>query len=117
MTIRLNSAAVAYARRLIAEGRFVGDRRTDWSEHQPSARQENDFIESQGWDAYGLWHLGINDERSENTKGRFEFPYGDLHDVHRCALLSAETRAAQYGHPDIERASIELRELIDAHGR
>lgn len=113
MAVILNGAALAHARRLIAEGRFVSDRRTDWSEHQPSAQLENDFIKSHGWEAYGLWHLGINDEKSENTKGRFEFPFGDLTDVHRCALLSAEIRAAQYKHSDIERASIELRDLMD----
>jgi len=115
MTVKLNEAALVHARKLIGNGRFVADRRTDWSEHQPSAGEENDFIKSHGWPAYGLWYLGIDDDRSENTKGRFEFPYGDFISVHRCALISAEGRAGQYRHFDIEAAAIELRELIDAN--
>ena len=114
MAVQLNRAALAYARRLIDEGRFIADRRTDWSEDRPSARMENEFIKAHGWAEYALWHLGINDEGTENTKGRFKFPYGDFDYVHRCALISAESRAGQYKHFDIEAATIELRELIDA---
>ncbi|PWU71091.1 hypothetical protein DK867_21230 [Ochrobactrum sp. POC9] len=113
MTVKLNELALAHARQLIEEGRFVADRRTDWSEHQPSAEQENDFIKGYGWSTYGLWYLGINDDRSANTKGYFEFPYGDFQRVHRCGLLSAEGRAGQYGHLDIEAATIELLKLMD----
>jgi hypothetical protein len=72
----------------------------------PSA--ENDFIDAQGFAEYGKWHLGIDDEADEDTKRRFEFPYGDVEKVHRCAVLSAESRAGQYKHFDIERAAAHL---------
>jgi len=113
MTTKLNEEAVIHARRLIAEGRFVADRRTDWSEHQPSASEENEFIASNGIEQYALWHLGIDDDKHAGTKGRFTFPYGNFVSVHRCALISAEGRAGQYKHFDIEAAAVELRELID----
>jgi hypothetical protein len=52
-----------------------------------------------------------NDEKPPSTQGWYEFPYGD---VHRCAVLSAESRAGQYKHYDIENASAHLRGMIDA---
>jgi hypothetical protein len=58
--------------------------------------------------------LGINDERPEDTKGHYEFPYGDFKKVHRCGLISAESRAGQYKHFDIEKAAHHLHEMIDA---
>jgi len=58
--------------------------------------------------------LGINDEKSEQTKGRYEFPYGDFENVHRCGVLTAESRAGQYKHFDIENAAAHLHGMIDA---
>ena len=49
--------------------------------------------------------IGLNDEKDPDTKGRYEFPYGDFVDVHRCAVLSAESRAGQYKHYEIENAA------------
>jgi hypothetical protein len=58
--------------------------------------------------------LGINEEKHKNTKGRHEFPYGDFENVHRCGVLTAESRAAQYKHFDIESAAAHLHGMIDA---
>jgi hypothetical protein len=115
MTTKLYRPAFDHAKGLIQDGRFVDDGRDAWSEHQPSARQENDFIEAHGWTEYARWHLGIDDEADEKTKERYKFPYGDFQAVHRCALLSAESRAGQYGHMDIERAVAHLHGMIEAH--
>lgn len=114
MTVKLNRRAFEYAKQLIAEGRFIADQRDDWSEHQPTTADENEFIRKNGYEAYGRWHLGTNDEKPPDTKAHYEFPYGDFADVHRCALLSAESRAGQYKHYDIERAAHHLHEMIDA---
>ncbi|HTL41260.1 MAG TPA: hypothetical protein VL294_07285 [Pseudolysinimonas sp.] len=38
---------------------------------------------------------------------------GDYTKVHRCAVISMESRAAQYGHKDIAKASKKLLTLID----
>ena len=38
---------------------------------------------------------------------------GDYSKVHRCAVISLESRAAQYDHADIAKAAKKLLELID----
>jgi hypothetical protein len=112
--VKLNRRAFDNAQELVKEGRFVYDERDDWSEHRPSAAQENEFIGSHGFAEYSKWYLGINDSFAEDTKGRYEFPYGDFEKVHRCGILSAESRAGQYKHLDIERAAAHLHGMIEA---
>jgi hypothetical protein len=111
--VRLNETAYEHARTMITEGRAVIDERDDWSEHQPTAEQENEFIRAHGWAAYARWYLGINEEAAEQTKARHEFPYGDFEKVHRCGVLAAESRAAQYDHADIETATAHLHGMLD----
>ena len=113
MAVKLNRTAFEFAKQLINEGRVVNDARDAWSEHQPSTHKKNQFIRIHGFEEYSRWHLGIDDEQRENTKRRYKFPYGDFADVHRCAILSAESRAGQYKHIDIERAAAHLHEMID----
>ena len=55
--------------------------------------------------------------KSRAPRGGTEFPYGDFVDVHRCAVLSAESRAGQYKHYDIENAAAHLHGMIDASQR
>jgi hypothetical protein len=114
MTVKLNEGAYDYARDLIAAGRYVIDDRDAWSEHQPSAAQENDFIAGHGMAEYARWHLGIDDEQDENRKGRYKFPYGDFQNVHRCGLLAAESRAGQRKYYDIELAIAHLHGMLEA---
>lgn len=113
MAVHLNRRAFTYAQTCIKDGRVVRDERDAWSEHQPSTKEENDFIASQGFEEYAMWHLGVDDEQPEDTKRRYKFPYGDFKKVHRCAVLTAESRAGQYKHLDIERAAAKLHSLID----
>lgn len=113
MAVKLNKRAYDFARARVREGRVVRDDRDAWSEHRPSTQEENAFIASHGFDEYAKWHLGIDDEKPEGTKGRYKFPYGDFKKVHRCAILSAESRAGQFKHVDIENAAARLHELID----
>jgi hypothetical protein len=61
----------------------------------------------------GKWHLGIDDEKSQSTRKHYKYPYGDFAKVHRCALLSAQSRAGQYKHFDIERAAAHLHGMIE----
>jgi hypothetical protein len=114
MAVRLNRTAFDYAKTLIKEGRFVTDERDAWSEHQPSAEQENRYIEDHGYGAYSKWHLGVDDEVDEERKGHYKFPYGDFEKVHRCAVLSAESRAGQRKYYDIELATAHLHGMLDA---
>jgi hypothetical protein len=56
---------------------------------------------------------GVDDEAAEDTKGRYKFPYSDFEKVHRCALLSAESRAGRNKYFDIEKAAHELHQRIE----
>ena len=113
MAVTLNPRAYKHAKELIDEGKFVFDERDAWSEHHPSAQEENEFIRRHGFAEYGKWYLGINDEKPDDTKGHYEFPYGDFKKVHRCGLLAAESRAGQYKHYGIETAAHHLHGLLD----
>lgn len=112
--VRLNQRAYEYAQKLIEDGKVALDERDDWSEHRPSAKEENAFIDEHGLAEYAKWHLGVDDEENEETKSRYKFPYGDFRDVHRCAVLSAESRAGQYKHHDVEVAVAHLHGMLDA---
>jgi len=114
MATTLNRDALQHAETLIERGQVVRDERDDWSEHALSTDAENRFLDREGWDAYSEWHLGIDRQESAETKGRFTFPMGDYEKVHRCAIISMESRAAQYDHDDIAKAAKGLLEKIDA---
>src|ERR1043166_7946496 len=76
-SIQLNENALACAAELIKEERFIADRKGTWTEHRPSADEENEFIRLHGFAAYAKWHLGIDNRFPENSKRRYKFPYGD----------------------------------------
>ncbi len=114
MAVKLNQKAFEHARSLIKGGRYVLDNRDDWSEHQPTAAQENAYIEEHGFAEYARWYLGVDDEQPEDTKGRYKFPYGDFEKVHRCGLLAAESRAGQRKYSDIELAVAHLHGMLEA---
>jgi hypothetical protein len=113
MAVKLNQTGFDYLSELVKEGKVVVDVRDDWSEHQPSTQEENDFIAKHGYSEYGKWHLGIDDEEPANTKAHYKFPCGDFRKVHRCAILTAESRAGQYKYFDIERAAAHLHGMIE----
>lgn len=114
MAVKLNRPAYEQAEQLIKEGHRVLDNRGEWTEHQPSAAEENGFIRKHGFSDYARWHLGVNEEKNEDTKERYEFPYGDFSDVRRSGVLAAESRAGQYGHRDIELAAARLLGMLES---
>jgi hypothetical protein len=113
MTVKRHDPGYRHARKLIADGRVVLDDRDAWSEHQPSAPEENAFIEAHGYREYGRWHLAIDDARPADTKGHYKFPYGDFGDVHLCAVLSAESRAGQRKYADVQAAAAHLHGMLE----
>jgi hypothetical protein len=114
MAVKLRPASYEFAQERIKEGHYVIDGRDDWSEHQPTAAEENEFIEAHGWGEFAKWHLGVDDEEKPDTKARYKFPYGDFKDVHRCGILAAESRAAQQEYYDIEGAAAHLHGMLEA---
>jgi hypothetical protein len=113
MAVKLNELAFDFAKKLVTEGKYVLDGRDDWSEHQPSTRQRNEFIERHGIGEYARWHLGVDGDLAPERKGRYKFPYGDFANVHRCALLAAESRAGQRKYDDIELAVAHLHGMLE----
>jgi hypothetical protein len=114
MAVILNKRAFEHAKRLVEKGSYVFDEKDLWSEHQPSAQEENEYIEETGFEEFGKWHLGVDTDENEDTKGRYKFPYSDFAKVHRCGVLAAENRAGQYKYNDIEQAAAHLHGMIDA---
>ena len=72
MAIRLNQQAVEHAQNFIKGRQY--ERNSDWSEAQPSAQEENNFTDANGWEAFAKWHLAYDTEASEETKSRDKFP-------------------------------------------
>ena len=108
----LNKRAVAHAKQLIERRQYVLD--SDWGEVQPRAEDENRFLESHDWDAYGGWFLGLTNGATDETKGRYAFVFGDFRRIHRTGLIACHFRAAEWRHKAIELAAHELLQLLDA---
>ncbi len=109
--MKLNKQALEHAKKLVRDGKYVKD--TDWGESQPSADEENRFLDQHDWKEYGKWYLGLDTDENEETKGHHNFPYGDFKRVHREGVIAAKQRAAQYDYHDIEKAADELLEMMD----
>lgn len=116
MTVKLNEEALSHAHGLLRRNEVTHDDRDDWSKHAPSTSENNAFIEEHGMTEYAKWHLGEDTEETEGTKTRYLFPYGDFKKLHRCAVISGESRAGQYDHPSVEKALKELLTAIDNKG-
>ena len=114
MTVKLNERAYEHAKRLIEEGKFIDDERDAWSDHHPSTRTENEFIEKNGFSQYSKWFLAVNDEYSEAGRRHYEFPYGDFENVHCCGILAAQSRAGQNKYCDVENAAADLLAVIES---
>lgn len=108
MTIRLNAAAVSYARSLIRKGAV--DSSSPWT-----------FVASDGdallgskpdWEEYGHAFLGIDDSLPPRSKGRFHYPFakraGGQVKIFVSALRAIRSRAAQQGARDIFDAAGKL---------
>lgn len=111
MAMKVNEAAVRHAKKLIRDGKV--DRDSDWSKEQPSADDENRFLDRHDWDEYGEWFLGLESGEDNDNKSRYTFPYGDFRKVHRKGVIAAKQRAAQNDYSEIEKAADELLETID----
>ncbi|HEV7212944.1 MAG TPA: hypothetical protein VGN47_14640 [Blastococcus sp.] len=110
-TYRVNKDAVSKARELIDAGKY--DDTTEWSDAAPSTDDENAEIDKHGFENFAAWHLAIDPDASEETKGRYAFPYGDFTTVNRAALIHGKQRAAQNDHGAIEKAADELLDHLD----
>jgi hypothetical protein len=88
--------------------------RSEWGDVQPSADDENAFLDAHSWDEYAEWHLGLTEGAADGTKARYAFVYGDFRRVHRSGLIACVYRAAEWHHKDVELAAHELLQRLDA---
>jgi len=109
--MQLNEAGRRKAKSMIESSQYVLD--SSWTDANPSADEENTFLENHTWAEFGEWHLGVDPTAAEETKERYGFPYGDFRRVHRSGLIAAKQRAAQNDYADIERAADSLLSLLD----
>lgn len=114
MAVILNKRAFDHAKQLITDGKYVIDEKDAWSEYEPTPEIENIYIENFGYGEYSKWYLGIDDEKDEDTKERYKFPYGDFENIHCSGVLAAENRAGQYHYEDIQEAVAHLHGMLDA---
>lgn len=107
----VNPDAFDHARRLIEARQYV--LRSVWNEAQPTAADENAFLEAHTWDEYAAWHLALTDQATDETKARYAFVYGDFRRVHRMGVIACHYRAAEWGHKEVELAAHELLQHLD----
>jgi hypothetical protein len=107
----VNRRAVAHARRLIDARQYVLN--SDWGEVQPGAEDENATLEKHSWTEYALWHIGLTEGATDETKARYAFVFGDFRRVHRSGIIAAHYRAAEWRHKEIELAAHRLLQYLD----
>jgi hypothetical protein len=111
-TYSVNKAAVKKAKDLIEKRQYVVE--SDWGATQPSADDENAFLEAHGWDVFAEWFLGLTEGANDETKARYGFVYGDFRRVHRTGLIACVYRASEWNHKEIELAAHDLLQALDA---
>jgi len=102
---------VAHARKLIKGRQYVLE--SDWGDVQPTAADQNGYLETHSWEEYARWHLGLTDSAQDETKARYAFVLGDFRRVHRSGLIACHYRAAEWRHKQIELAAHELLQELD----
>ena len=110
-TYTVNERGVAKARELIAARQYVLD--SQWGDVQPTAAQENTYLERHSWDEYAGWFVGLTEGPAEDTKARYAFVYGDFRRLHRSGLIACHYRAAEWRHKAVELAAHELLQELD----
>ena len=110
MPLKLNQKAFEYAKQLIQQGRV--DTQGDWNTNKPTPASEDEFLKTKGYTEYGKWFLGENTDADQNTKARYEFPFGNFKKVLRSGLIAIEQRAGQYHHEEIKQAAKTLLDLL-----
>ena len=107
----LNDAAVKRARELIDARQYVLD--SDWGDVQPSADDQNSYLERHSWEDYARWHLGLTEGANDGTKARYAFVFGDYRRVHRTGLIACVYRASEWRHKAVELAAHDLLQHLD----
>lgn len=112
MAIKLNKSAYNNALRLIHAGE-VESFDKNWNEEKPDHNEIIEFIDNHSIQEYGLWYLGKNDKFQDNTKEHYVYPYGDLKEVQKSALVDTQKQAEKNGDAEIANAAKELLNMLN----
>ncbi|MGZ4174220.1 MAG: hypothetical protein ACXVQR_07055 [Solirubrobacteraceae bacterium] len=112
MAVKLYKPGSDYAKRLIREGKAVRDDRGAWSEHQPSAAQENEYTEAHGLVAYGRWHLAVDDQLGPRAKGRYKSRSETSSTCTAAPCWPPSHASGQPKYTDVELAAAHLHGLL-----
>jgi hypothetical protein len=107
----VNRRGVAKAKAMIDAHQFVA--RSSWNDVQPTAGEQNEFLEAHSWREYSEWHLGLTEGAKDETKARYAFVFGDFRRLHRMGIIACHYRAAEWGHKEIELAAHRLLQHLD----
>ena len=106
----LNESAVRRAREPIDARQYV----LDSDGRRPTRRRSPELLlGAASWDDYALWHLGLTEGASEETKARHAFVFGDFRRVHRSGLIACVYRASEWRHKAVELAAHDLLQQLD----
>jgi hypothetical protein len=112
MTVSLNARAFDHAKKLIKDGRYVLDDRDAWSEHRPSAKQENEFIAKHDIGEYARWFLGIDKRRTRTRRPGTNSRTATFRGCTVVGALGRVTRRPQK-YFDVELAIAHLHGMLD----
>lgn len=112
MAITLNREALERAKYLINAGEVTAFD-ADWNEEKPTPDEVDEFIDNHDMKEYGNWFLGKNDKYDRQVQEHYEYPYGDLREVQRCAVVHSLAQAEKRGDREVAQAAKELLALID----
>lgn len=115
-TIHLNKKALEQAEKLIKSGQ-IETFDNDWAEEAPTTDEVINYLGAHSMEEYGAWYLGENPATPKNLKEHYDYPYGDLKTVQRCALVDTIKRAEKSGHKDIAQIAKRLLEMVDKRGK
>jgi len=95
-------SAAEFAHKLIGQGKVSRSKVWDG----PSATTENAYLNTNGWEEFGKWYLGRNNDAPEETKARYTFPFtDDFKTVSVNGLRAIRQRAGQQDDQGIFKAA------------
>lgn len=110
--LTVNEGGVNLAKQLIRNGQ-INTQEDGWEFNKPNTDEENVFLAEHEMESYGRWFLAKVEDTDPQTKGHYEFPFGDFELLYKGALIAAKKRAAEFGHTQIEETAQMLLEILE----
>ena len=108
---RVNKRGVAKARELIDAHQYRV--RSRWADVQPRAAEQNSVSQGQRLAGVCLLAPRAHRGRTDETKARYAFVFGDFRRLHRMGLIACYYRAAEWEHTEIMLAAHNLLVYLD----